>query len=54
MTNTLILLSCIMIPSMIFGYCIRWMMDEDRIAKEILSNKRKKAEEQRLLKELDY
>lgn len=54
MTNTILILMMIMLPSMLFGYCIRWMMDEERIAKEILSNKRKKAEEQRLLKELDY
>lgn len=52
--NDTILFIMIIILSSMFGYCIRWMMDEDRIAKEILSNKHKKAEEQRLLKELDY
>ena len=41
MTNTLILLSCIMIPCMIFGYCIRWMIEEDAIAKKLASNKQK-------------
>jgi hypothetical protein len=28
-----------MLPSMIFGYCIRWMIEEDAIAKKISSNK---------------
>ncbi len=39
MTNTLILLFCIMIPSIIFGYCIRWMIEEDAIAKKLPSRR---------------
>lgn len=41
MTNTIIFLFCIMIPSIIFGYCIRWMIEEDTIAKKLASNKQK-------------
>ena len=39
---------------MLFGYCIRWMMDEDRIAKEISSNKQLKKENKKLLEEINY
>ena len=39
MTNTIIFLFCVMLPSMIFGYCIRWMLEEQTIAKQIKSNK---------------
>ena len=41
MTETIIMILCLMLPSMIFGYCVRWMQDEERIAKEIESNKQK-------------
>ena len=39
MANTIIFLSCIILPSILFGYCIRWMIEEDAIANKIKSNK---------------
>ena len=39
MTNTIIFLLCVMLPSMIFGYCIRWMLEEQTIANKIKTNK---------------
>ena len=42
-----------MLPSMIFGYCFRWMQDEERIAKQIEANKQKQQlEKEKLLQEL--
>jgi hypothetical protein len=43
----------LMLPSALFGYCVRWMMDEERIAKEIASNKQQfKLEREKILKEI--
>ena len=39
MANTIILLLCIMLPSIIFGYCLRWAIEEEQIANKIKSNK---------------
>ena len=39
MINTIIFLFCLILPSMLFGYCIRWMIEEEQIAKQIKSNK---------------
>ena len=39
MANTIIFLICVMLPSMIFGYCVRWMLEEQTIAKQIKTNK---------------
>ena len=41
MANTIIFLFCIILPSILFGYCIRWMLEEQTIAKQIKSNKQK-------------
>ena len=39
MANTIIFLSCIILPSILFGYCVRWMLEEQTIAKQIKTNK---------------
>ena len=53
MTETIIMILCLMLPSMIFGYCFRWMQDEERIAKQIEANKQKQQlEKEKLLQEL--
>ena len=54
MIETTIMLIGVIAPSFLLGYFCKWMQYEEQIAKEILSNKRKKAEEQKILKELDY
>ena len=41
MANTIIFLICVMLPSMIFGYCVRWMLEEQTISNQIKSNKQK-------------
>ena len=41
MTSTIIFLICIILPSMIFGYCIRWMLEEQTIVNQIKANKQK-------------
>ena len=41
MASTIIFLLCVMLPSMLFGYCIRWMLEEQTIAKQITTNKQK-------------
>ena len=44
---------CLMLPSAIFGYCVRWMLEEEQIAKKILANKQKfELEQQKYLKEI--
>lgn len=42
MASTIIFLLCVMLPSMLFGYCIRWMLEEQTIVYQIKSNKQKK------------
>lgn len=39
MIETIIFLICIILPSMLFGYCVRWMLEEQTIAKQIKTNK---------------
>jgi fructose-specific phosphotransferase system IIC component len=39
MIESIIILMCIILPSFILGYCVKWMMDEELIAKKIQSNK---------------
>ena len=42
-----------MLPSAIFGYCVRWMIEEEQIAKQILANKQKlQLEQEKLLEEI--
>ena len=42
-----------MLPSAIFGYCVRWAIEEEQIAKQILANKQKKLlEQQKILNEI--
>ena len=42
-----------MLPSAVFGYCVRWMIEEEQIAKEILANKQKlESEREKLLEEV--
>ena len=42
MASTIIGLIFIMLSSMIFGYCIRWMLEEETIVYQIKTNKQKK------------
>jgi hypothetical protein len=39
MANTIIFLICVILPSILFGYCVRWMLEEQTIAKQIKTNK---------------
>jgi len=39
MITSIIAMICLMLPSMIFGYCFRWMQEEKRIESKIKSNK---------------
>ena len=39
MASTIILILCIMLPSIISGYCLRWAIEEEQIANKIKSNK---------------
>ena len=39
MIENIIFLCCIMFPSMLFGYCVRWMLEEQTIEKQITTNK---------------
>lgn len=39
MIESIIFLMCLILPSFILGYCVKWMMDEEQIAKKIQSNK---------------
>ena len=42
-----------MLPSAVFGYCVRWMIEEEQIAKQILANKQKfELEREKILKEI--
>ena len=42
-----------MLPSAVFGYCVRWMIEEEQIAKQILANKQKlQLEREKILKEI--
>ena len=41
MANTIIFLFCIILPSILFGYCVRWMLEEQTIVKQIKANKQK-------------
>ena len=42
MASTIIFLLCVMLPSILFGYCIRWMLEEQTIVNQIKTNKQKK------------
>ena len=46
MIENIIYTLCLMLPSAIFGYCVRWMIEEEQIAKQILANKQKRLLEQ--------
>lgn len=46
MIENIIYILCLMLPSAIFGYCVRWMIEEEQIAKQILANKQKRLLEQ--------
>ena len=39
MIETIIYTLCLMLPSAVFGYCVRWMLEEQTIAKQITTNK---------------
>ena len=39
MITSIIAILCLMLPSMIFGYCFRWMQEEKLIESKIKSNK---------------
>ena len=53
MIETIIYILCLMLPSAVFGYCIRWMLEEEQIAKQILANKQKlELEREKLLEEI--
>ena len=53
MIETIIYILCLMLPSAIFGYCVRWMIEEEQIAKRILANKQKfELEREKYLKEI--
>ena len=54
MIETIIMLIGVIAPSFLLGYCVRWMIDEERIANEIASNKQLKKENEKLLKEINY
>ena len=42
-----------MLPSAVFGYCVRWMIEEEQIAKKILANKQHfELEREKYLKEI--
>ena len=41
MANTIIFLFCIILPSILFGYCVRWMLEEQTITNQIKANKQK-------------
>ena len=41
MIETIIYILCLMLPSAVFGYCVRWMIEEQTIAKQIKTNKQK-------------
>ena len=46
MIENIIYILCLMLPSAVFGYCVRWMIEEEQIAKQILANKQKRLLEQ--------
>jgi len=54
MIETIIMLMGVIAPSFFLGYSVKWMMDEERITKEILSNKQLQKENEKLLKEINY
>lgn len=39
MITSIIAILCLIIPSMIFGYCIRWMQEQKQIESKTKSNK---------------
>lgn len=39
MIETIIYILCLMLPSAVFGYCVRWAIEEEQIANKIKSNK---------------
>jgi len=39
MIETIIYILCLMMPSFVLGYCVRWMNEERITAKKIESNK---------------
>lgn len=53
MIETIIYTLCLMLPSAIFGYCVRWMLEEQITTKQILANKQKhQLQKEKLLQEL--
>ena len=53
MIETTIYILCLMLPSAVFGYCVRWMIEEEQIAKQILANKQQlELERKKLLEEV--
>ena len=53
MIENIIYTLCLMLPSAVFGYCVRWMIEEEQIAKKILANKQHfELERQKYLKEI--
>lgn len=53
MIENIIYILCLMLPSAIFGYCVRWMIEEEQIAKQIQANKQQlELERKKILKEI--
>ena len=53
MIENIIYTLCLMLPSAVFGYCVRWMIEEEQIAKQILANKQQlQLEREKILKEI--
>lgn len=53
MISSIIYTLCLVVGSMIFGYCMRLLHEQEAIAKQAIANKQKKLlEQQKILEEI--